>query len=246
MPQHSSPLAVVTGATRGVGAAIARRLLADGVRVIGTGTGTGTDTSTPPGAHVPAGLVYRAVDFNDPVATQRFADELETLSPDILINNAGVNKLAPFADIDTDDFVRLHRINVLAPMLLCRAVLPGMRKKRSGRIVNVCSIWSLTSMRHRGSYSATKFALHGMSSALADEVGVDNVLVNCVSPGFLDTEMLHGAAPSDEIRELTSRVPMQRLGRPEEVAELTAWLAGPLNTFVTGQNIAIDGGFTRL
>ena len=100
-------------------------------------------------------------------------------------------------------------------------------------------------MRNRAAYSATKFALDGMSIALAEEVAADNVLVNLASPGFIDTEMLHGVMDDEQIGELVKKVPMRRLGRPEEIAALVAWLAGPENTFVTAQNIPIDGGFTR-
>ena len=109
----------------------------------------------------------------------------------------------------------------------------------------VTSIWSLASMRDRGAYSATKFALDGLSLALAEEVAADNVLVNCASPGFIDTEMLHGVLDDEQIREFADQVPMRRLGRPEEIAAFVAWLAGPENTFMTGQNVAIDGGYTR-
>lgn len=230
-------LAVVTGATRGIGRAIAARLVDEGARVIGTGTSAG--------ATLPGGCTLRAVDFSRRESTEEFAAELSALGPDVLVNNAGVNKLMPFEEIVTEDFVRMHQVNVLAPMMLCRAVVPGMRARRWGRIVNVGSIWSLASMRDRAAYSATKFALDGMSIALAEEFAADNVLVNCVSPGFIDTEMLHGVLDDDEIRKLSEKVPMRRLGRAEEVAAFVAWMAGTENTFITGQNIPIDGGYTR-
>lgn len=230
-------IAVVTGATRGIGRAIADRLARDGARVIATGSG--------PEGYTPEGGAYRGIDFMDTDNVENFGAELAKTGIDILVNNAGVNRLAPFAELSAEDIQRLHQVNVLAPMLLCRAVVPGMREKRWGRIVNIASIWSMASMRYRAAYSATKFALDGMSIALAEEVAADNVLVNCVSPGFIDTEMLHGMMNDDQIGELVKKVPMRRLGRPEEIAALVAWMAGPENTFVTAQNIPIDGGFTR-
>jgi 3-oxoacyl-[acyl-carrier protein] reductase len=229
--------AVVTGATRGIGQAIAVRLALAGARVLGTG-------STPAGA-APAGCEYRAVDLSDEVATTAFAEELRIEAPDILINNAGVNRLAPFAEMSPQAFMHLQRINVFAPMLLCRAVIDGMRKRGFGRIVNVASVWSMRSIAGRGAYSASKFALDGMTAALAAEVAAANVLANCVSPGFIGTEMLRAAVGEEGIKKLVSQVPIGRLGTPEEIAEFVAWLGGPDNTFISGQNIAIDGGYTR-
>ena len=229
--------AVVTGATRGIGHAIAGRLAAAGARVLGTGSGaTGT---------VPDGCEYRGIDFAGEVATAAFAEELRALAPDILVNNAGVNRLAPFDQIAPDDFLRLHRVNVFAPMLLCRAVIGGMRARRWGRIVNVASVWSMRSLSGRGAYSASKFALDGLTAALAAEVAASNVLANCVSPGFIGTEMLRNAVGEEGIAKLVAQVPIGRLGTPEEVAAFVAWLAGPENTFISGQNIAIDGGYSR-
>ena len=229
--------AVVTGATRGIGHAIATRLLADGARVLGTGS---TAAGSPP-----AGCEYRTVDLADEKATSAFAEEIGALGPDILGNNAGVNRLAPFAETDPSAFLLLHKVNVFAPMLLCRAVVPGMRLRRWGRIVNVASIWSQRSLAGRAAYSASKFGLDGLTAALAAEVAVDNVLANCVSPGFIATAMLRSAIGEEGIRKMVSQVPMNRLGRPEEIAAFVAWLAGPENTYISGQNMAIDGGYTR-
>ncbi len=167
------------------------------------------------------------------------------LRPDVLVNNAGINRLAPFEDTDPDTFLRIHHVNVFAPMMLCRSVVPGMRKRRWGRILNVASVWSLRSLSGRGAYSASKFGLDGLTAALAAEVAADNVLANCVSPGFIDTELLRGMMDAKQIAALTARVPMGRLGQPEEIAAFVAWLAGPENTHISGQNIAIDGGYTR-
>jgi 3-oxoacyl-[acyl-carrier protein] reductase len=208
-----------------------------GARVLGTGSSSsGT---------APEGCKYRGVDLSDEAATAAFAEELRAAVPDILVNNAGINRLAPFADTDPKEFQRIQRVNVYAPMLLCRAVLPGMREHRWGRIVNMSSIWGLRGRTGRASYSASKFAIDGLTASLASEAAADNVLANCVSPGPIATDMLRGVLGEEGVKALVAQVPMGRLGTPEEVAALVAWLASPENTYISGQNIAIDGGFTR-
>jgi 3-oxoacyl-[acyl-carrier protein] reductase len=231
-------LAIVTGATRGIGRAVAERLLAGGARVVATGTH--------PDGKTPSGCEYRAVDFADGAATRVFAAELGRLGPDILINNAGINNNAAFAEIDPAEFVRIQKINVEAPFLLCRAVIPGMKAKGWGRIVTLSSIWGKISRAGRGAYSTSKFAVDGMMAALAAEVAQYGVLVNCVAPGYIDTELTRRVLGEAGIREVVRQVPIGRLGRPEEIAAFVAWLAGPENTYISGQNIAIDGGFTRV
>jgi len=229
--------AVVTGATRGIGRAIAACLHATGARVLGTGRGA-------PGG-LPEGCEFRAVDLGEARAAAAFAEELRSAAPDILVNNAGVNRLAPFAETDPATFELMHRTNVLGPMLLCRAVLPEMRRRHWGRIVNIASIWSKRSLPGRAAYSASKFALDGFTAALAAEVAADGVLANCVSPGFVDTELLHAMIDEAQISELAAQVPMRRLAQPEEIAAFVVWLCGPENTYISGQNLAIDGGYTR-
>lgn len=230
--------AVVTGATRGIGAAIAERLLADGARVIATGTRAA--------GVAPRGCEYREVDFSDAVTTAAFAESLREETIDILVNNAGINKVSSFEEIDISDFDAIQLVNVRAPMLLCRAVVPGMRRRRWGRIVNVSSVFGKVTREQRAAYSASKFAIDGLTAALAVEVAADGVLANCVAPGFIDTELTRRVLGSAGIDELVARVPMRRLGTPAEIAVFVAWLAGPDNTFITAQNIAIDGGFTRV
>lgn len=233
----SNRLAVVTGGTRGIGRAIALRLRAVGARVIATGRTTG--------GVGPAGCEYHAVDFSDDGSTAAFVAALGALRPDILVNNAGINRLAPFAAMPPDTVTDLHRVNVLAPMRLCHAVLPAMRERRWGRIVNIASIWSLRSITGRAAYSASKFGLDGLTAAIAAEVAADNVLVNCVSPGFVDTELLRRMNSREQIDALIAQVPMRRLAQPAEIAAFVAWLAGPENTYISGQNLPIDGGYTR-
>ncbi len=230
--------ALITGGTRGIGHAIAEHFMALDADV--TVTGTGTDGAGPDGS------AYLQADFNDAQATRSFAERIGAMGFDILVNNAGINVISPFAEIDPDDFERIQRVNVTAPMLLCRAVVPGMRAKGWGRIVSVSSIWGKIAKAQRGSYATSKFALDGMTTALAAEVAGDGILANSVAPGFIETDLTRRVLGDDGIRELVRQVPVGRLGQPQEIARFVAWLAGPDNTFISGQNIAIDGGFTRV
>ena len=230
--------ALVTGATRGIGRAIAIRLLADGAKVIVTGR--------QPNGSVPDGCDYKSIDFSKLSMAKTFSKEVSKMDIDILINNAGINKISPFAAIKFDDFEIIQRVNVVAPFLLCRAVVPSMCSKGWGRIVNISSIWSKISKAQRGPYSSSKFALYGMTSALAAEVAANGILANCVAPGFINTELTRKVLSKDEIDELSDQVPIKRLGQPEEVANFVAWLAGPENTYISGQNLLIDGGFSSV
>jgi len=230
--------ALVTGGTRGIGAAIADRLLVEGAIVTVTGTSRGGSG--------PAGTSFRAVDFTDIEATEQFVAEVATLDFDILVNNAGINKIGPFADIDPQDFDRIQRVNVRTPFRLCQAVIPHMRKQAWGRIVTVSSIFGVISREYRAPYSASKFAVDGMTVALAAEVAQNGILANCVAPGFIDTDLTRNVLGEHGMAELASRVPARRLGLAEEVAALVVWLCSPENSYVSGQNLIIDGGFARV
>lgn len=230
--------ALVTGATRGIGAAIAQRLREDGALVIATGTR--------PGGKAPKGCSYEAVDFSNSSEAEAFARKAAAMGIDILVNNAGVNKISPFEDIDPEDFDRIQQINVRAPFLLCRAVLPRMKKNKWGRIVNVSSIFSKIGKERRGSYCASKFALDGMTAAISAEAAACGVLANCVAPGFIDTDLTRSILGKAGMKALAARVPAGRLGTPREIAAFVAWLAGPENTYISGQNLVIDGGFSRI
>ena len=164
----------------------------------------------------------------------------------MLINNAGINKNAPFAEIDPNTFQLIQQVNVFAPFILCQAAIQSMKDNRWGRIVNVSSIWGKICMAGRASYSASKFALDGMTSTLAVEYAADGIIANSISPGFINTDLTHRMLGNEGIQALVPKVPVGRLGKVEEIAKLVLWLASEENTFISAQNIAIDGGFTRV
>ena len=230
--------AVVTGATRGIGYAIAERLLKDGLEVIVTGTKKN-------GNH-PAGSSYYQVDFLDEDSTNKFINFLKKQQINILVNNAGINKISEFSSIDIDDFDRILRINLRAPFQICQAVIPYMEKIKWGRIVNLTSVFGNISKEYRAAYSSSKFGLDGMTVALAAEVSEKGILANSVGPGVIDTDMTRDVLGDSGIAKLKGQIPMKRLGQASEIASLVSWLVSNENTYMTGQNLMIDGGFTRV
>jgi NAD(P)-dependent dehydrogenase (short-subunit alcohol dehydrogenase family) len=230
--------AVVTGATRGIGYAIAERLLQDGLEVIATGTKKNDNH--------PDGSSYYQVDFLDETSVNKFIKYLKKQQINILVNNAGINKIGKFSFIDIDDFDRILRVNLRVPFQICQAVIPFMEKKKWGRIVNLTSIFGNVSKEYRASYSTSKFGLDGMTAALAAEVSEKGILANSVGPGFIDTDMTRNVLGESGISKLKERIPIKRLGQASEVASLVSWLVSEENTYMTGQNLMIDGGFTRV
>jgi NAD(P)-dependent dehydrogenase (short-subunit alcohol dehydrogenase family) len=229
----------ITGASRGIGRAIAQAFRAEGAWVIGTCTGRNNEMDD-------VCKEWVAADFSDVEQIEACASFLRRAEPDVLVNNAGINKNAPFVDITTDDFLSIQRVNVFAPFLLCQAAIPAMKRKRWGRIVNMSSIWGKISKEHRAAYSTSKFAIDGMTVALAAEHSVDGIIANSIAPGFIDTDLTHRMLGESGIQSLISKVPAKRLGQVDEIARLVLWLASEENTYLAGQNIAIDGGFSRV
>ncbi len=228
--------ALVTGGTRGIGEAIAIALVDGGYEVFVSGIS--------PNGQGPSGSTYLPCDFSDPSSLSSFADKVKALDLSVLVNNAGINKVGPFEKYDPSDFARLQQVNVTAPFTLCRAVIAGMRRQKFGRIVNITSVFSVVSKAERAAYSTTKFALFGMSRALALEVAPDNVLVNCVAPGFVDTDLTRRILGQDGIEMIVKGVPIGRLAEPKEIANFVKFLVSKDNSYMTGQNIVVDGGYT--
>lgn len=228
--------ALVTGGNRGIGLEIARSLANAGAKVWVTTRTRSNDCEFEP----------LLCDFENNEQVIDLAKKIRKLRVDILVNNAGINKIAKFEEIELADWDRIHQINLRAPFQLCQAVLPSMLQNNWGRIVNIASIFGKVSKECRASYSSSKFGLDGLTAALAAEVASRNILANTVSPGFVDTELTRTVLSSEDIANLTALVPMKRLCLPSEIGQAVLWLSSPLNTFISGQNIIVDGGFTRV
>jgi 3-oxoacyl-[acyl-carrier protein] reductase len=230
--------AVVTGATRGIGFAIAKRLIKDGIEVIATGTKRD--------AKYPNGAIYYSVDFLNDESVNSFISFLKEQRIDILINNAGINKIGEFALIDVEDFDQILRVNLRTPFQLCQAVIPNMKNNNWGRIVNLTSIFGNITKEYRAPYSSSKFGLDGMTAALSAEVSEFGILANSVGPGFIDTDLTRNVLGDKGIAKIQKSIPMKRLGRVDEIASLVSWLVSEENTYISGQNLMIDGGFSRV
>ena len=227
---------LITGATRGIGQAVARKFTSEGAFVVGTGTGISR----------PANIdEYITCDFTKYDDLENLCDQLKEFKINVLINNAGINIIDDFCNIDPEDFLRIQRVNVYAPFRLSQSVIPYMKEIGWGRIVSISSVWGKISKQGRASYSVSKFGIDGMMIAAANEFASQGILCNCVAPGFIDTEMTRKNLGTAGIEKILETVPIKRLAEVTEVANLVYMLGSEQNTYISGQNIAIDGGFTR-
>lgn len=217
-------LALVTGASRGIGAAIAARLRTDGYDVV-----------APPRAEL---------DLADPDLVAAWGRAHGNREWTVLVNNAGINHPAPIEAHALDRWQLHQQINLHAPIQLMAAVLPGMRRRRHGRILAITSLWAVCARAGRTHYAATKAGLVAACRTAALEAAPDGVLVNALSPGYTATALTEQNNTPEELMRIQQHIPLGRLANPEEIAAAAAWLVSPQNSYMTGQEILLDGGYS--
>lgn len=245
---YSGKTALVTGATRGIGKAIAETLWASGAEVYLTGTKQ--EEIDRLNAELKAqGMErkhYLCVDLSSENSLNKFLQELEKIPQiDICVNNAGINIVREFTEVPFEEFMKVQQINVFGPRRILNVVVPKMKAKKYGRIVNIASIWSVINRPGRSSYGISKNAIHGLTKALSIELAADNIMVNSVSPGFTMTELTVRTNTPEQLVELGNKVAARRLADPQEQANVVAFLCSEQNSYMTGQNLIVDGGYTN-
>ena len=236
---RSPQIAIVTGSTKGIGKAIATELIDRGIKVFGTGT-------SPQAAMRTSNYEIVQADFTCAESLQRFCQLVREISPDILINNAGVSIPGKFIDYKHEDFEKMLSINLRAPAYITQAALPGMVERNYGRVLNLCSIWGVIGKKERALYCSTKFAIDGLTAALSAEFAQHNILINSIAPGFTRTEATEELFSEAELSKWANEIPLNRLAAPAEMAKAAAWLVSPDNSYMSGQNVVIDGGLVRV
>jgi 3-oxoacyl-[acyl-carrier protein] reductase len=235
-------VALVTGASRGIGRAIAERLAEEGARVIGTATSAAGAESIEAGL-APRNGAGRVLDVRDSAACDTLVSEIaKSFGPiSILVNNAGVTRDTLLLRMKDEDFAQVIDTDLTSVFRLSRAVLRGMMKARYGRIVNIGSVVGTSGNAGQVNYAAAKAGLIGLSKSLAAEIGSRGITVNVVAPGFIETDMTKDL--SEDIRsKLLEQIVVQRLGAPAEIAAAVAFLASPDAGYITGHTLHVNGG----
>jgi NAD(P)-dependent dehydrogenase (short-subunit alcohol dehydrogenase family) len=220
----SQKTALVTGASRGLGKVIAEQLVKNGMRVL-----------TPNRQHL---------DLLSNLSIDQYLLSL-TEPIDVLVNNAGINRISPttFSDVDLEDTLQ---VNLIGPIRLARGLIPGMIQRQYGRIVNISSIWSIVAKPGRITYAISKAGLNGYTRSLAVELAPYNILVNAVAPGYVNTDLTRQNNTEQELQSICETIPMKRLAEPIEIARLVSFLCSEENSYLTGQCLVIDGGYSCL
>jgi len=244
MSVDSTPqTALVTGASRGIGRAIALELAARGFRVIGTAT-------TESGAHAISDALAAfpgskgvVLNVTDPAGVTAVVDGIvkEHGGLHVLVNNAGITRDNIAVRLKDADWDAVIDTNLRAVFRMAREVMKPMMKQRQGRIINITSVVGSLGNGGQSNYAAAKAGVAGMTRSLADELGSRGITVNCVAPGFIDTDMTD-ALPEAQKTALLDKIPLKRLGRPEEIAKAVAFLASPDAAYITGTELHVNGG----
>ena len=236
-------VALVTGASRGIGAAIAIQLAQQGLKVIGTAT---TDEGAKKISQTLAafpGCAGRRLDVNDAVASDALVDDIGKAHGglQVLVNNAGITRDTLAMRMRDDDWDAVLDTNLKAVFRMSRIVMRGMMKQRYGRIISITSVVGATGNAGQSNYAAAKAGVAGMTRALARELGSRNITVNCIAPGFIETDMTASLSEAQQ-KALLGQIPLGHLGKPQDIAHAVAFLASPRAAYITGQEIHVNGG----
>jgi 3-oxoacyl-[acyl-carrier protein] reductase len=238
MTDSTSQIALVTGATRGIGAAIAAELKALGMHVIGTAT------SAEGAAKISAaGIQGEVLNVTDAAATDALIDKIvkEKGGIHVLVNNAGITRDTLAMRMKDEDWDAVLDTNLRAVFRISRAAIKPMMKQRYGRIINITSVVGASGNPGQANYAAAKAGLAGMTRALARELGSRNITVNCIAPGFIETDMT-ASLPEAQQQALLTQIPLGHLGKPADIAHAVAFVASPKASYITGQEIHVNGG----
>lgn len=214
---------LITGGSRGIGKAIVRRLRKDYKILAPT---------------------RKELDLLDDASIEKYLNRIKPMPVDIIINNAGINFPQWVEEMTDENIYQTIQINLTAPIKIIRGVVSGMKSRKWGRIVNMSSAFGIVARGKQTLYVATKHGVNGMTKALALELAPYNILVNAVCPGFARTDMVVKRNSPDKIAALESKIPLGRLVEPKEIAEAVYFLISEKNTYITGETLLIDGGFT--
>ena len=236
-------VALVTGATRGIGAAIALHLAAQGLKVIGTATSDDGAARIAAALAAYPGCRGATLNVNDAAAAESLIDAIvkEHGGLQVLVNNAGITRDMLAMRLKDDDWDAVLDTNLKAVFRMSRAVIRPMMKQRYGRIINITSVVGASGNPGQANYAAAKAGVAGMTRALARELGSRNITVNCVAPGFIETDMT-AALPEEQQKALLVQIPLGHLGKPSDVAHAVVYLASPQAAYVTGQELHVNGG----
>ena len=233
--------ALVTGSTRGIGRAIAASLTEAGARVAVVGRDQARAAEV--AEELGGGALGFGADVSDPASVVALVQAVEVAfgQVDILVNNAGLTRDNLLFRIKDDDWDMVLDANLRGAFVAIRATARGMMKRRWGRIINIASIVGITGNKGQANYAASKAGLIGLTKSVAKELGSRNILVNAIAPGFIETDMT--AAMTPEARAaLSGQIPLDRLGSPQDIAGMVAFLASDLASYITGQVLVVDGG----
>ena len=236
-------VALVTGATRGIGAAIAMELAKKGLKVIGTATSDAGAAKISQVLAIFPGCVGKNLNVNDAPAAEALIDTIvkEHGGLHVLVNNAGITRDMLAMRLKDDDWDAVMDTNLKAVFRMSRGVMRTMMKQRYGRIINITSVVGSSGNAGQSNYAAAKAGVAGMTLALARELGSRNITVNCIAPGFIETDMT-GSLSDEQQKALLGQIPLGHLGKPQDVAHAVVFVASPHASYITGQEIHVNGG----